>query len=272
MKNVTSRSFHSLTVRAFYTALAFLLLGLSPTLGPAWAAGSTSASGPAEDNSAAEEIRLFTHGDTPLLLPDVNGELHGPALDLFRCAMEGMERPFSATRAPLSRAGHIISDLNNAIWFPSAYRGDEERMARSIGPAGSLDVYWYKNKTNALDPNGSAFKQSATVTTYKGSAMARQLRDEGYNFIEGSADRNRLVSMLLSGQVDAFAAVDFRDRLSPEIHQKLSDNAVISIKNRIPSAFRISDKLFESEPSFTPNFRAAFDACLGNSVTDPHSK
>jgi len=261
-----------------YTALkstpfcAAIIMTLVVTLSlatPAWAANKTPPSGPAKNNLPIDEITLFTHGDTPLLLPTTDGTLYGPALDLFRCSMESLGRPFSVTKAPLSRAKQIISKIHNAVWFPSAHRGNAQRMARSVGPAGTLDVYWYKNKDNPLDPNSSAFKQTATVTTYKGSAMATQLRNEGYHFIEGSADRNRLVSMLLSGQVDAFAAVDFRDRLSSETLKKLAARSHVSIKNKIPAAFRVSDKLFEDDPDFTGKFRAAFNTCLNLGNQNP---
>ena len=253
----------------FCAAVILFLMANISQASSVWADNETPSNGPIKSNIALEEITLFTHGDTPLLLPATDGSLYGPALDLFRCSMESLGRPFFVTKAPLSRARQIISKLNNAIWFPSAYRGSARRMARSVGPAGTLDVYWYKNKDNPLDPNSSAFKRSATVTTYKGSAMATQLREEGYHFIEGSADRNRLVSMLLSGQVDAFAAIDFRDRLSSETLKKLSARSQISIKNIIPAAFRVSDMLFENEPDFTSKFRAAFDTCRGHGNQSP---
>jgi len=210
----------------------------------------------------APEVRLFTHGDTPLLLPDSEGVLKGPAMDLFQCSMNRMQRAFSVTQAPLSRARRILSDMDNAIWFPIAHRGGPERMARAIGPAGTLDIYWYKSRKSTLNPNSDTFKRSATVTTYKGSAMADQLRREGYNFIEGSADRNRLVFMLLNGQVDAFAAIDFRGQLPADMLQKLSAQAEISIKNKIPAAFQISDKFHTSDPAFAGAFRTAFGHCL----------
>jgi len=237
-------------------------LGMLVLLGPTAQAAPSTASWAAAIDNPGNKIVLFTHGDTPLLLPDKSGTLKGPALDVFKCAMMQLQYPFTVQKAPLSRARRIISELNNAVWFPSALRGDADRMARSIGPTGTIDIYWYQSKTNPLDPNSDMFKQSATVTTYKGSAMEHQLRSEGYRFTEGSADRNRLVYMLLNGQVDAFAAVDFRDQISNEMRQKLSENADIMLKEKIPAAFLVSDRLFKSQPEFTSKFRAAFQDCL----------
>jgi len=67
--------------------------------------------------------------------------------------------------------------------------------------------------------------------------------------------------MLLSGQVDAFAAVDFRDRLSADTLEKLSAGSKISLKNKIPVAFRVSNKLYDSDPTFTGKFRTALKFC-----------
>jgi len=236
------------------TLLLIFILFLPPTIGAA----------ASPDNS----VTLFTHGDTPLLSPTKEGTLEGPALDLFRCAMTRLERPFSVQRAPLSRARQIIAELDKAVWFPSAYRGDADRMAHSVGPAGSLDIYWYKSKVNQLDPNSEAFKQSAVVTTYKGSAMEGQLRRDGYAFKQGSADRSTLVFMLLNGEVDAFVAVDFRDRLPKETLQKLTDHASITIKDRVPTAFRVANLFYENDTAFTGKFRQAFGTCLSNAAPE----
>jgi len=208
------------------------------------------------------EIKLFTHGDTPLILSNSEGVLVGPALDLFQCSMNKLNRPFKVLKAPLSRARRIVANVDHALWFPSAFRGNPERMAHLVGPAGILYVYWYTSNKIGLDPNSDDFKRVATVTTYKGSAMAQQLEDEGYQLVEGSADRSRLVSMLLSGEVHAFAAVDFRNRLTKDMNEKLMQNAVITIKNEIPAAYHVSNVFSKTEPTFIPKFRNALKACL----------
>lgn len=208
-----------------------------------------------------QPVTIFTHGDTILLKEQKDGSLTGPALDLFRCASNKVNYPFIIETAPLSRAGTILSDLDRAVWFPSSYGGNEDRLARSLGPAGHLAINWYLLKDNPKDPRHDSFRQLATVTTYKGSAMEAQLKNEGYAFIEGSADRNRLIYMVLSGQVDALVAIDFRGMLSADTRRKVQDNIRTIPKDSVPVAFQVSIPFHKNDPSFTKSMKKAFDNC-----------
>jgi hypothetical protein len=207
-------------------------------------------------------ITLFTHGETLLMKHNTSGKITGPALDLFRCAAKETGRDFKIALAPLSRAKEILTDLKYAVWFPSAFRGNAERLARSVGSAGDLEIFWYQLESDYRDPASLAFKNQARVTTFKGSALAASLRRDGYNFIEGSADSKRLVAMLLTGKVDGLLAVDFKGRLSAETSQKLSNAAKMTKHSNVPTAFQFSQAFAREDPAFITQFRTAFHACL----------
>ena len=213
---------------------------------------------------AGKKITLFTHGDTVLALREDDGSLNGYSISLFRCAFKILGRDFAIERAPLSRAASILTSVENAVWFPSAFAGDEDRLARSVGPAGQLRIFWYLLKHSKLDPTSESFRKTARVTAYKGSALERRLRAENYVFQTGSADRNRLVAMVLSGQVDALLAVDFRGRLSKETLMVMDDNIKISLFEKLPVAFQISHALHQNEPDFADKFRSATNICRGD--------
>jgi|GEM_PF-1605295 len=222
---------------------------------------STTALASLPKAGVGEEITLFTHGDTVLALQGKDGTLNGYSISLFRCALNIMGRSFVIERAPLSRAASILESAENAIWFPSSFAGDADRMARSIGSVGQLSIFWYQPNSSKLDPASESFKKTARVTAYKGSALERRLMAENYAFQTGSADRNRLVTMVLSGKVDALLAVDFRGRLSKETLMVMDDNIKLSLYAKLPVAFQVSNALHKSEPDFADKFRSATSTC-----------
>ena len=212
----------------------------------------------------ADIITLFTHGETVLMNNTASGKFEGPAMTLFTCAMDKMGRPFRIIQAPLSRARTILNEFDDAVWFPSAFRGDTERLSRTAGPAGALGIYWYMLKSNAQDPESNAFKASAKVTAFKGSALVDRLHKDGYNFTEGSADKNRLVYLLLSKQIDALLAVDFRKQLTNDTRLKLASNIKMTLRESIPVSFQIAKPFAKKDPSFVEKMRAAIKGCNSN--------
>jgi len=207
-------------------------------------------------------ITLFTHGDTVLFNKTPDGSIAGPSIDLFTCAIEKTGHTYSIEIAPLSRARTIIDEIDHAIWFPSAFQGNTDRLSRSIGPAGALEMFWHQLHSDHQDPESNAFKQAKKVTTYKGSAMEAVLRSQGYNVVEGSADRNRLIVMVLSGQVDALLSIDFRDRLSEEVRKKVDSNIHMTLRSSLPVAFQVTKPFAKSDPGFVTRFRTAFTHCI----------
>lgn len=211
--------------------------------------------------TAAADLIIFTHGDTKLAQFDKDGNALGGATDVLRCAGERANVKYKLVYAPLSRAGGIINTMQHAVWFPSGMSDDPERRARMIGPVGVVDFVWYQRKNNARDTFSEDFKNNALVTAYKGSAFEGKLRREGYRWTEGSADHNRLMSMVLSEQVDALLAVDFTFKLDNRMKRVLDESIEMTLYDSIPVYFQVSQFIVDNQPALLERLRSAVATC-----------
>lgn len=212
-------------------------------------------------NAKPDHITIYTHGDTLFAQLKPDGTITGPTPPLLDCAMAKMNMTYNFSIAPLSRANSIVATAENAIWFPSAHRGDEERMKQLVGPVFDASIFWYQLKTNTQDPNSEDFRTSGVVTAYQGSNFEKTLIEQGYNLVQGSADHNRLIYMVMSGEVDALQAIDFRAVLKPETRKLVKDRMRITLHRKIPLSFHVSAHTIENAPTFLQQFRNAINAC-----------
>ncbi len=208
------------------------------------------------------EITLFTHGDTHMAKLGKDGKVRGSAMDLFVCSMKQMNQPFQIRIAPLSRANQLMQQAENAVWFPSRHNtNNESRQQRIVGPAGAANLVYFLRKDSPITSKSSDFKKKARVTAYKGSAMESRLLNNGFIYVEGSADRKRLIYMVLTDLADAILAVDFRHALSEETYKIMQDNLRVEPYMDIPVAFQVSKPTHMNKPDFTTSFRTAFNSC-----------
>lgn len=215
----------------------------------------------ADNHGAFDGVTIFMHGDTKHARFNEDGSVSGVLADIMTCATKGVETPFRFQHAPLSRAAAIIETFDNAIWFPTGTDVSEDRKPRVIGPIASEGILWYHRADATVDPNSPEFRKSARVTAYQGSRFADQLKAEGYNFIPGSADHQRLVYMLVSGQVDALLAVDFRSVLPSQTRTILETRLRTTSAGEIPLGMEASASMVEKQPELLKALQANVLAC-----------
>lgn len=214
---------------------------------------------------ASEEpkiIHVYTHGDTRFARFDENKQVSGKVADLTKCVAEVIPLEFEFHFAPLSRATSLLDSQDHMMWFPSGPReeGDEERR-RMMGPLGTVDILWYQLKSSEFDVNTPNFLQEAKVSAYKGSIFEERLRREGYNYVQGSADHNRIMYTLISGEVDAVLAVDFRFKLSDETQHMIANRLKTTLENQVPVYLTLSRHMADEHPDLTNILMNQLSAC-----------
>lgn len=215
----------------------------------------------AAQGTAPDQITVFTHGDSRFAQLNEDGSITGSAPDVMACAMPRLGIKYQFSVLPLSRATYVVNTLENAMWFPSSHMGNADRMQRTVGPIDDVTVLWYQLNTNSMDPNSDAFRDTARVTAYTGSALENDLRDGGYTILPGSADHNRLIYMLMSGEIDGLLAIDFRDVLKPETRRLVEKRLRVTLRRKIPISFQASVSLAKEHPDFITKFREAALEC-----------
>ncbi len=213
------------------------------------------------DQQNPVNISIYTHGDTQFARFGEDGKVTGPLQDLLQCAAEKFDLQYDFKFAPLSRATGLLDTLDHMAWFPSGPREDEERAQRLIGPLGEVKILWYQRKSSDLDISSPDFKANAVVSAYNGSVFEDILQNEGYNFVQGSADHNRLIYTLLAGDIDAFLAVDFRFKLDDNARNMLDNRVKTTIRTRIPIHIGLSKHLTTEHPELSKSFKTEVMNC-----------
>lgn len=206
-------------------------------------------------------IRLYTHGDTYPAQWSEEGGISGIAITVAACAVKNLGRSITFELAPLSRATELMDTQDNALWYPSVLAGDEERMARLVGPVSRVELMWYYLRSAKYKPGQDDFREQAKVTAYTGSRTEVMLRDEGYTLVPGSADHMRLVHLVASGSVDAVLAVDFRWKLPDATRALVAKHMDTALYKSFPVAYQVSRPLAAREPDFIEKFQSAVDSC-----------
>jgi polar amino acid transport system substrate-binding protein len=206
-------------------------------------------------------IRLYTHGDTYPAQWSEEGGISGVAIKVAVCAFKRLDRTVTFELAPLSRATELMDTQDNALWYPSILAGDEERMARLVGPVSRVELMWYYLRNAKLKPGANDFREHAKVTAYTGSRTEVMLKGEGYTLVPGSADHMRLVHLVASGSVDAVLAVDFRWKLPDATRALVAKHMDTALYKSFPVAYQVSRSLAAREPAFIGEFQQAVDGC-----------
>ncbi len=207
-------------------------------------------------------IHIYTHGESSVAFKNADGSITGPGIDRLTCVMKKLGRNFDLSIAPLSRAQNIVNGSKPAIWLPSNFEGDPERLSHLAGPAGVIEVNWHMLKDNKLDPKSDKFRETAKVTTFAGSRMAYWLKNNNYNYITGSADPNRLVYMLMSKEVDAILSVQLGESASQSVKMLIKENVKHIQHDTFETAFYFSKGFNTIQPDFIHTFRTALQSCI----------
>ena len=229
------------------------------------AAAAVAAAGlfatPASADDTPTTIQLFTHGDTHLARFDEDRNVSGKIADLLECAQQPLNLNFEFGFAPLSRATTMLDTQEHMIWFPSGPNDNPEQQRRMVGPLGTVDILWYQLRTAELEVGTDEFIKQATVTAYNGSIFENILRQEGHNFVQGSADHNRIMYALLTGEVDAVLAVDFRFRLNSETQRMMDSRVKTTLRSQVPVYLTLSRHLADAHPDLSNDLMRELNVC-----------
>ncbi|GHF18817.1 hypothetical protein GCM10017044_11700 [Kordiimonas sediminis] len=210
--------------------------------------------------SSDSTVRVFTHGEGTYAQPDETGKLAGPGMDVLRCAMDRLKRAYEVKTVAMVRVDRMIEDGLIDIWFPSYNKGEIDRHRKIIGVLGELRINWILRQNMDMDPFSKMFKDTAKVTAFPGSTPERMLQRNGYRYIQGTDDTDRMFLMLYGGKVDAILSADFRAFLSPRFKDAVKDVRVIEYA-RYPAGFELFSPFIDKEPEFEKAFATALDGC-----------
>ena len=128
-------------------------------------------------------IRLTTQQQPPYNMESADGQQKGIALEIVRCALEKMQRPFTITFYPWLRAQNMVRDQLADGFFPAVRNAERDLYAELSVPFAPQQWRWYFKADQVLNPHGAEFRRDAIVGAYHGSAMLNWLKNEGYTVL-----------------------------------------------------------------------------------------
>lgn len=206
-------------------------------------------------------INFFTHGDTQFAQFDEDKNVTGKIADMLACASGPLDVEFNFQFAPLSRATTMLNTQDHMLWFPSGPNDNPGQQRRMVGPLGTVDILWYQLKNAEMDVTSGEFMQQARVSAYKGSIFEDILQRDGYNFVPGSTDHNRIMYTLLTGEIDAVLAVDFRFKLPGETQQMMKNRVKTTLRSQVPVFLTLSRHLADEHPELARDLMRELNSC-----------
>ena len=212
-------------------------------------------------------IRLTTQQQPPYNMESADGQQKGIALEVVRCALEKMQRPFTITFYPWLRAQNRVRDQLADGFFPAVRNSDRDLYAELSVPFAPQQWRWYFKADQPLNPHGAAFKRDAIVGAYHGSAMLNWLKDEGYTVLASPHTHDQLLRMLLNNRVQAVLASDLAMNTATQVLALVDARHVVSVLERDNPMGVYFGKHFLAQEGgqFMPKFNAAIAACLAAS-------
>ena len=212
-----------------------------------------------EHHTTVSPINVYTHGNTSTAQINGDGTVSGKLNQLLHCASSHLGFEYEIKFAPMSRGWQLIETAEHVAWFPAALTDNTKEI--TTGPLANLDIVWYQLKTSGLDVNSPTFKQNARVSAYKGSVFETSLLEQGYDFVPGNSDHNRMIYMLLTGTVDALLALDFRSKLNEQTQQIMDTHIKITTQKKVPVYLALSRHMVSGHPEFVEIFKSQIMSC-----------
>lgn len=214
---------------------------------------------PGLGDAADLPIRFTTENLPPYVQPD-HGSVTGTAADVLRCAMAQLGRSYEITILPWARAQALVREGTADAFFPASHSAQRDDFAIWSVPIAPQDWTFYLKADSPLDPLAPEFKQSATITSYVGANMLEYLKAEGYRAVQAPAGYENMVSMLLSGRIDAVLANSQVMELS--IREAGAQGRLRSVVLRSePLGVYFAKQFLAGAPGFLDKFNAAIPGC-----------
>ena len=207
-------------------------------------------------------IRLTTQQQAPYNVEAADGQQSGIALNVVRCALERMQRPYSITFYPWLRAQNMVRDQLADGFFPAVRNRDRDLYAELSSPFAPQQWRWYFKADRVLAPHSPEFQREATVGAYHGSSMLNWLKEKGYTVLAAPQTHEQLLRMLLSDKVQAILASD--QAINEAIQAVEAEHRVASVLERDNPMGVYFDKQFlaRQDAQFLTRFNSATAACL----------
>ena len=209
---------------------------------------------------ASEAPIRFTTEDLPPYVRLEHDRVTGIAADVVHCVMAQLGRPYEIALLPWARAQALVREGAADAFFPGSRSMLRDDYAVSSVPIAPQDWSFYLKADSPLDPLRPEFKQSATVTSYVGANMLEYLKAEGYRAVQAPSGYVSLVSMLLSGRLDAVLANSLAmDLLIREAG--VQDKLRSVVLRSEPLGVYFSKRFLAGAPGVLDKFNAAVPGC-----------
>jgi len=210
-------------------------------------------------DAAEVPIRFTTENLPPYVRLD-QGSVTGTATDVVRCAMAQSGRSYEITILPWARAQALVREGAADAFFPASHSALRDDFAVWSVPIAPQDWTFYLKADSPLDPLAPEFKQNAAVTSYVGANMLEYLRAAGYRAVQAPTGYENMVSMLLSGRIDAVLANSQVMELS--IREAGAQGRLRSVVLRSePLGVYFAKRFLVGAPGFLDKFNAAIPGC-----------
>lgn len=215
-----------------------------------------------------QTITLTTHNLYPYGYKSQEGEFIGSAVDVVRCVLDKMEKPYEIDVVPWKRAQAMVIKDQADGFFAGSQNSKRDKYAQMSTPIADQNWMWFLLKSSQLTPDKDIFKSQATVSSFLGANMHKWLTDNGYN-VSSSPPVNTedLLKMLLARRLDAILANDQVMAALLE-KKKVSDVVKTFLNKKKPLGIYFSNTFMDKNPDFLIRFNSFVAECRNTSVRD----
>lgn len=205
-------------------------------------------------------VKLSTKIWPPYHYFDSQGELTGISVKHLNCSFASMGINLTIEVVPWSRAQqHTQMGISDGFFSASWNASRDEYATRSVDIAPQNWV-WYTLKDSGTDTSSDDFKKTAKVAGTRGSNIVHWLKKNNYNVSAETMALDNMVSMILTGRVDAFMENQFvaEDALKDSKHfAKLEQ----TIARSMPVGVYFNHPFLTKYPTFLESFNQAVEQC-----------
>ncbi len=214
--------------------------------------------------AAEDQEILLTTQDWPPYQTYIGSELTGAAVDVVRCAMEKLERPYRFEVYPWRRSQIMVMTSKAHGFFAASKSNERDEYATFSEIIAEQEWTWYLLKANKLDPKQDSFKEGAKVAAMIGSNMLSWLKNKNYKITKEHIDTEKLFIGLFDGEYDAILV---NNLVAKHAINKLglSKEQFSDVQHKYkPLGVYWSNEFLGVNPGFINNFNSMVIQCRGN--------
>lgn len=216
---------------------------------------------PKEAIAADDPISFATHDLYPFGYQRSDGAFVGTAVDVVRCVMEKVDRPFNIEVVGWKRAQKTVETGRFDAFLAASQNETRDRFATLSATIADQNWTWFFLKSNPQDPTRPSFRKQALVSSWHGANMQGWLQDNGYQtLLAPPTDADGLLEQLLDGEIDA--ALDNEQamiaRLTAAGH---IDHVTMTLNQSKPLGVYFGHHFLAKDPDFLATFNRHVVPC-----------